>query len=223
MSEKFHHELKDLKMDLLGMANLSKDMLHKSVLALEGQDKNLADWVISKKFELARMDSKIEEEAFRMLALYQPMAKDLRTLACALKLITYLARVGRYGKDIANLAKDMTDQPHIAKLVSIPHMEELVESMIDDALKSYETWDISYIQNFRERDDEVDALRYSIFRECLTYMMEDQKNITRCINYIIIARYLERCADHACKMAEKIHYMIMGEHIDIDDKIPDYK
>jgi len=93
MSEKFHNELKELKKDLLVMANLSKDMLHKSVLALREQDMKLVDSIISKKFELARLDSKIEENAFRMLALYQPMAKDLRTLACALKLITYLARI----------------------------------------------------------------------------------------------------------------------------------
>ena len=219
MSEKFHIELKELKKNLLIMANLSKDMLQKSVKALREQDTELADWVISKKFVLADMDAKIEEDAFRLITLYQPMAKDMRTIACALKMITYLARIGRYGKDIAKLANEMVNQPHIAKLVSIPHMEELVRGMIDDALKAYETWDISYIQEFRERDDEVDALRYSIFRESLTYMMEDQKNITRCINYIIIARYLERCADHACKMAEKIHYMITGEHIDIDDKI----
>jgi phosphate transport system protein len=223
MSEKFHNELKELKKDLLIMANLAKDMLHKSVKALKDQDVGIAESVISKKFQLAELDAKIEANAFVLLTLHQPMAKDLRTLACALKMITYLNRVGRYGKDIALLAKDMTDQPHIAKLVSIPVMEEMVESMIDDALKAYETWDISLLKDFKERDDRVDALRYSIFRESLTYMMEDQKNITRCINYIIIARYLERCADHASKMAEKIHYMVTGEHIDIDDKIPDHK
>ncbi len=223
MSEKFHGELAKLKDDLLEMANLAKEMLDKSVDSLKDQDKELAEWVISNKYHLAELDAKIEAEAFVLLTLHQPMAKDLRTLACALKMITYLNRIGRYGKDIALLAKEMTDQPHIAKLVSLPHMEELVESMIDDALKAYENWDISLIKNFRERDDEVDALRYSIFRECLTYMMEDQKTITRCVNYIVIARYLERCADHACKMAEKIHYMVTGEHIDIDDKIQDHR
>ena len=205
------------------MATLAKEMLDKSVDSLKEQDREMADEVISKKYHLAELDAKIEAEAFVLLTLHQPMAKDLRTLACALKMITYLNRIGRYGKDIALLAKDMTVEPHIAKLVSIPYMEEIVEGMIDDALKAYETWDISLLKNFKERDDEVDALRYSIFRECLTYMMEDQKNITRCVNYIIIARYLERCADHASKMAEKIHYMVTGEHIDIDDKIPDHR
>jgi phosphate transport system protein len=223
MSGKFHDELKELKCDLLVMANLAKEMLHKSVKALKTQDAELAEKIISRKYELAELDAKIEAEAFVLLTLHQPMAKDLRTLACALKMITYLNRIGRYGKDIALLAKDMTDKPHIAKLVSLPQMEKMVESMIDDALKAYENWDTSPLEDFKERDDEVDAMRYSIFRECLTYMMEDQKNITRCINYIIIARYLERCADHASKMAEKIHYMVTGEHIDIDDKIPDHR
>lgn len=223
MSGKFHDELKELKNDLMEMATLAKEMLDKSVDSLKDQDKELADWVISKKYHLAELDAKIESEAFVLLTLHQPMAKDLRTLACALKMITYLNRIGRYGKDIALLAKEMTEEPHIAKLVSIPYMEEIVESMIDDALKAYETWDISFLKDFKERDDEVDALRYSIFRECLTYMMEDQKSITRCVNYIIIARYLERCADHASKMAEKIHYMVTGQHIDIDDKIPNHR
>ncbi len=219
MTEKFHTELEELKGDLLEFANLSKDMLHKSVKALKDQNVELAEWVIAKKCDIAEMDATIEDKTFRLITLHQPMAKDMRTLACALKMITYLARIGRYGKDIAVLAKEMSDLPHIAKLVSIPQMETMVCSMIDDALKAYKEWDIKHIEDFKERDDEVDALRYAIFRECLTYMMEDQKKITRCINYIIIARYLERCADHACKMAEKIHYMVTGEHIDIDDKI----
>jgi phosphate transport system protein len=220
MTEKFHSELKEMKKDLIKMANLAKDMLEKSVMALKAQDTEMADWVISQKTLLAEMDVKIEEDAFKLLTLHQPMAKDMRSLACALKMITYLARIGRYGKDIAVLAKEMSDRPHIAKLVSLPQMERMVHSMVDDALTAYETWDITPISDFKDRDDEVDALRYTIFRECLTYMMEDQKNISRCINYIMIARYLERSADHACKMAEKIHYMVTGEHIDIDDKIP---
>lgn len=87
--------------------------------------------------------------------------------------------------------------------------------MIEDALKSFETENLELIKDFHERDDNIDALRYSIFRECITYMMEDAKNITRCMHYVMIARYLERCADHACKMAEKIYYMIAGERREI--------
>ena len=94
-------------------------------------------------------------------------------------------------------------------------MGNIVYGMIEDALKAFETEALSLIQDFAERDDTLDTLRYSIFRESLTYMMEDPKNITRCAHYMMIARYLERCGDHACKIAEKIHFMVTGERIEI--------
>ena len=94
-------------------------------------------------------------------------------------------------------------------------MADIVCKMIEDVLKAFETGDLSIIQDFAERDDNLDALRYSIFRECLTYMMENPKNITRCAHYMMIARYLERCGDHACKIAEKVHYMVTGERVEI--------
>lgn len=215
MTEKFHSELKMLRKDVLKMGTLAVEMLEKSVEALKTQDTELADWVLSKKKKLADMDYEIEGSALNLLTLYQPMAKDMRTIACILKMITYLTRVGRYGKDIANLAKGLSDQPHIAKLVSIPHMGEIACGMLKDALEAFEREDISLIQDFSERDDSLDALRYSIFRECVSYMIEDPKKIERCSRYIMLARYLERCGDHACKMAEKIYYMITGERQEI--------
>jgi phosphate transport system protein len=215
MVEKFHEELKELKKDVLTMGYLARDMLLKSIATLNSQDPERAEWVLSKKEELARWDAKIEEKALKLLTLYQPMAGDLRTIAASLKIITYLNRLGRYGKDIAKIVPELSKQPHIAKLVSIPHMAEILSKMIEDALKAYETDDKSLLQDFSERDDTLDALRYSIFRESLTYMMEDQKNITRCAHYMMIARFLERCGDNACKIAEKVHYMVTGEHIEI--------
>jgi phosphate transport system protein len=190
-------------------------MLSSSVKALKNRDKEMSEYVYSKKEELADMDEKLEEKAFQLIALYQPMAKDMRTIACCLKIITYLARIGRYGKDISKIAQEIIDKPHVSKMVSIPHMIDLVCSMVNDALKAFKTEDLSLISDFSERDDDVDSLRYSIFRECITYMMEDPKKIERCARYMMVARYLERCADHACKMAEKIHYMINGERIEI--------
>ncbi len=99
--------------------------------------------------------------------------------------------------------------------LSLPHMGELVLSMIHDALKAYETEDLSLIAHHSERDDRVDALRHTIFRDGITYMMEDPGTITRCTNYLMVARYLERSADHSCKIAEKVHYMVTGERIEI--------
>ena len=215
MSGKFHDEIDELKEEVLRMGYHAIDMLSSSVESLKNRDKEMSECVYSKKEELADMDEKLEEKAFQLIALYQPMAKDMRTIACCLKIITYLARIGRYGKDISKIAQEIIDQPHISKMVSIPHMNDMVCSMINDALKAFKTEDLSLIINFPERDDDVDSLRYSIFRECITYMMEDPKKIERCARYMMVARYLERCADHACKMAEKIHYMAKGERIEI--------
>ncbi len=216
MVEKFHVELSQTKKDVDAMGHLAKEMLSKSVEALKEIDTQKADCVISKKVQLADMDDDIEQKALRLMALYQPMAGDLREIACILKLITYLNRIGRYGKDIAKLVVEFEKNGHVKKLVSLPHMAELVTSMINDALYAFETGDISKFNDFIEREATVDELRYSIFRECLTYMMEDPSVITRCTYYIIIARYLERCGDHACKMAEKIIYMVTGERVEID-------
>jgi len=215
MSGKFHDELYKLKENVLKMGYLATEMLRCSIEALKNQDLKKAEYVYSKKDDLANMDEKIEEKALQLIALYQPMAKDMRTIACCLKIITYLTRVGRYGKDIAKIAQEIMDKPHVSKLVSIPHMNNMVCSMINDALKAFKTEDLSLIKNFPDRDDDIDALRYSIFRECITYMMEDPKKIERCTRYVMVARYLERCADHACKMVEKIHYMVTGERIEI--------
>ena len=216
MTEKFHNELKNLEKDVIKMGELSEDMLQQSIESLRLLDSEIALWVYNNKTKIAKYDSDIENRALKLLTLHQPIAIDLREIACILKMITYLARIGRYAKDIAKITQELHDKTHIKKLVSLPHMSQIVCGMIDDALKAFESRNLSYIKDFSERDDDVDELRYSIFRECLTYMMEDQKNITMCTHYIMVARYLERCADHACKMAEKIHYYVKGEHIEID-------
>jgi len=216
MVEKFHVELNQAKKDIDTMGHLAKDMLSKSVEALNEIDTQKAQWVISKKVQLADMDDTIEEKALRLIALYQPMARDLREIACILKMITYLNRIGRYGKDIAKLVSEFEKNGHVKKLISLPHMAELVTGMINDALYAFETGDISKFNDLIDRETTVDELRYSVFRECLSYMMEDPSVITRCTYYIIIARYLERCGDHACKMAEKIVYMVTGERVEID-------
>ena len=215
MTEKFISELDALKKELAAMGTLAAWMLRGSIRALKDHDLALAREVMAKKTELAGMDVSIEDKALRLIALYQPVARDLRTIACVLKMETYLNRVGRYGKDIAAVAVEIGDRPHIAKLVSIPHMSDIAAGMVDDALKAFETGDLKLVEGFSEKDDALDSMRWSIFRECVTYMIEEPKNITICAHYIMIARYLERVADHACKMAEKIHYMVTGEHIEI--------
>jgi len=215
MAEKFHTELKKLKMETLEMARLGRFMLRTAVDALIRQDKELAASVVAKKEDIHKMEVRLEEHCYQLIALNQPMAKDMRVIACTLKVITASLRIGRYGKVIANIVKKISDQPHIANLMTIPHMADLVIEMIDDSIEAYEKDTVDGISDFSARDDTIDSLRQSIFREGITYMMEDPKSITRCTNYILVARYLERCGDHACKIAENVHYMNTGERIEI--------
>ncbi len=215
MVEKFHEQLKKIKEDVLEMGELAQGMLSESTIALENQDVKLAGKVYANKEKLMKMDENIEHCCLQAISMYQPMAKDMRAVGASLKLITYLARIGRYGKDIAKFVTEIADKQHIAKMVNILHMNEIVDSMITDALDAYENQQPIDIKSFIDRDDDVDALRNSIFRESLTYMMEDNKKIEMCMYYSMISRYLERCADHACKIAEKVNYMVTGKRVEI--------
>jgi phosphate transport system protein len=143
------------------------------------------------------------------------MAKDMRVITCILKMITAAERIGRYGKDIANMVKHIQDQPEFTQPVPLQHMAEQVLKMIDDVIIAFETEHLEVIKDFSSRDDAVDSLWHSIFREMLTFMMENPKTITRGTYSIMVARYLERSGDHACKMAENVHYMVTGERIEI--------
>jgi len=215
MAEKFHTDLKTLKKDTVAMALHGRAMLRDAVDAMIRQDKELAESVVARKDKIHEMEVKLEDQCYHLIALNQPMAKDMRVIACTLKVITASIRIGRYGKSIANIVKDIAGKPHLSNLMSVPHMGDLVMDMVDDSIKAYETDSISLIGDFSARDDTIDSLRYSIFRESITYMMEDPRNISRCTHYIMVARYLERCADHACKIAENVHYMNTGERIEI--------
>lgn len=215
MAEKLHSELNHLTSETLEYARFARSMLADAISAVEARDLERATGVVPRKTELSRRSYELEEQAYRVIALYQPMAVDLRTIACAITIIYAAERIGRYGKDIANIVAEISDQPHPVNLVSIPHMGEMVLAMIDDALSGFATASIDPIENFSQRDDRVDALRYSIFRECLSYMLEDSHQITRNIYYVQVARYLERCGDHACKIAEKVYYMVTGDRVEI--------
>jgi phosphate transport system protein len=224
MAEKFHAELDELRKDTAAMAQFGRSMLRDAVDALIRQDRVLAGTVVARKGGIHTREVELEERCYQLIALNQPMAKDMRVIACTLKVITASMRIGRYGKVIANIVSEIAERPntapmmsvaHNSHMMSIPHMGELVIDMIDDAIESYDTGSLRKIGNFTSRDDTIDALRHSIFREGITHMMEDPRSITRCTHYIMVARYLERCADHACKIAENVQYMETGERVEI--------
>lgn len=215
MAEKFHTELETVKSETVEMARFGRAMLREAVDALIRQDVELAESVVAKKDAIREMEVRLEEHCYHLIAMNQPMAKDMRTIVCTLKVISASMRIGRYGKVIAKIVGEISEKPHIAHMMSIPHMADLVIDMIDDSIEAYENDSIRHIADFSARDDTIDALRHSIFREGITHMMEDPKTITRCTHYIMVARYLERCGDHACKIAENVHYMNTGERIEI--------
>lgn len=215
MREVYHQELSSLKSDVLEMASLARGMLEEGVQSLVRLDKGLAESVLSRKDRLADMDDEIEAHALRIAHRQQPMAKDLRAIAAALKLITYINRLGRYGKDIAQITTEWGDAPHVGKLVQIPHMTEILLKMLDATLESYRTEKEQDLSGFQDWEDTLDAARYAVFRECLSYMTESPSYIERGSHYMMIARYLERCGDNVCKMAEKTHYMITGKRVTI--------
>ncbi|MDD1651900.1 MAG: phosphate signaling complex protein PhoU [Methanomicrobiales archaeon] len=215
MVEKFHTELEMMKEHTLEMGSLSQTMLQRGTQALTNQDLKLADWVMKRKERLAGWDESIEEEALRLMALYQPMAQDLRAIACTLKIITYLTRIGIYGKDIAVVAEKSVGMSPVRDFFHIPRMANIVCSMVDEGLTAYAHDSISPIENMGKRDDEVDALFLSTLNGCITAMTDDPKKIPICTNYVLIARYLERSGDHACKIAEKVHFMVTGERVEI--------
>jgi phosphate transport system protein len=218
MVDKFHTEISTTREKVLEMGQLAEGMLKDSIEALQENDPDLARKVREKKTILSDETNELEETMYGLIALYQPVAKDMRTIACSLRVISSSERIGRYGKDIANVVINTHSETRFPRLVdglSLPHMAELAVSMIHDSLEAYRTEDLSLIADHSLRDDAVDALRHTIFRDGITYMMEDPRTITICTSYLMVARYLERCGDHACKIAEKVHYMVTGDRIDI--------
>lgn len=215
MSEKFHDELKGMRDEFIEYGEFAASMLKDAFQALKDGDTELADSVLQRKKRLAELSDHFDERLLTLIVLYQPVAKDLRVIACTLKMNDAFFRIGRYGKDIAMLVPEFAASGHLGRMLNLPHMADLVFSMVDDTLRAYEQRDVALLATFSTRDDCVDDLRYSVFREGVTYMMENPKNIERCMDYVMVARYLERCGDHCCTMAEKIHYMVTGQRIEI--------
>lgn len=212
--EKMASEAGAIERQVAAMAEHATAMLHDGVRALNALDRALAKDVVAREDALAQMDDDIESAILRFLSLQAPVAKDLRRMGAALKLITYLNRVGRYGYDIAHVARDWPEgREHVARMVHLRDMTDKVVAMMDLVLAAFRDDRAPDVEAVMTLEDDVDALRYSVWRETLTYMAQDPKNIEPCAHYMMVARYLERCGDNVCKMAEKIHYAANGERI----------
>lgn len=212
--ERFVQEIGSVESRVDAMATHARAMLHDGVVALTELDRDLAGQVMDRADALAQMDEDIETEVLRILTLQAPMAKDLRHLGAAFKLITYINRVGRYGFDIARIVRDWPEgREHVARMVSIREMAGKVETMLGLATQAFASHAIPDTEQIMALEDDVDAMRYATFRECLSYMSEDARNIEPCAHYMMVARYLERCGDNIVKMVEKLHYAVTGKRL----------
>lgn len=215
MRKKFVDELEQLKSDVVEMGNLSKEMLKESIDAVKTSNIIMAENVIGQGKTIRDFDNKIEDDAQRLIVLYQPVAKDLRAIISTLKMNTYLTRIGLYSKDISKDIKEISLNNNFPRLKSVYLMGDIVIGMLEDTLKAYESEDLSLIDYMWKRDDKVDDLFHTILRECISHMAENPKAASYYTHYLLIARYLERCGDHVCKISENIYYMVTGERITI--------
>ncbi|HVM45834.1 MAG TPA: phosphate signaling complex protein PhoU [Candidatus Thermoplasmatota archaeon] len=207
----FHQQVEDLVARVVEMGQMSRRSVREGVDAFAALDVEAAQRVVAFNQEINRIDVEIEAKALDLLALHQPMASDLRTIGAALKIITYLDRIGRYGYDIALATLALEGRSHIRKLVGIPLMTDKALHLLDTSLEAFRTRNATLARGVQPADDEVDGLYEQILRECVTYMIEEPRHITQCTQYILVARHIERVGDNAGKIAEKSIYMATGE------------
>jgi phosphate transport system protein len=212
--DSFHQQLANLEREVVAMGDLARRMLKDSLQALEQGNADLAESVAARAKELAERDERIETQALGILMLQAPVASDLRRIGTVMKLITYLNRVGRYGFDIAKVTKELGQRGSTTMgRISLRQMGRNVERMLDLLLDAYAQHRAPDRAEILALEEEVDAQRAATFREALTYMLEDGKNIEPGAHVMMVARYLERCGDNIVKMAEKQHYAVTGERI----------
>ncbi len=209
----YETELVELDNLVAAMAKKTSEAIELAVTSFEKLDVGMVKRVEELDEELYRLNNDIEKRCLEVIALQSPVAKDLRTIGTYLKVITDFDRIGRYARDIAEVTAHTYTMAHIKPLVSIPHMAEMAEHMVDLSVKAFLDRDTAPTKEVFELEDKVDSLYDEIFREVITYMMEDSKKIGIGINYMLVARYLERIADHACNIGERVIYMVTGERV----------
>jgi phosphate transport system protein len=209
----YESELEELDKQVTVMALKSKEAISLAVKSFEKLDQALADQVIKLDEEMYELNNDIEKRCLEVIALQSPVAKDLRTIGTYLKVITDFDRIGRYARDIAEVTHHSADKAHFKPLVSIPHIAEMASKMVELSVMAFLERDTKLTAEVFDIEDKVDSLYDEIFREVITYMMEDSKKIGIGINYMLVARYLERIADHAVNISERVIYMVTGERV----------
>jgi phosphate transport system protein len=209
----FREELEQLKARLLEMGGLAEEEVRLAVRGLVERDNASIEQVIRGDGPLNSLHIEIDNRCFTLLALHQPMAADLRSIVAAVKINTDLERVGDLAVNIAEAARRYTLHAPVKRLIDIPQMARIAQSMLRDALDAFVRQDTDLAQHVLSQDDKLDALKDQIFRELLTYMLQDPTTIEPSLDLILISRHLERIGDHATNVAEDVIFIVSAKDV----------
>ncbi|HEV7220734.1 MAG: phosphate signaling complex protein PhoU [Candidatus Acidiferrales bacterium] len=213
MERHFDHDLEELKERLLWMAGLAERAVHQAVQAVFQKDEALATRVLDEEKVINEMQIEIDDRVMQLVALQQPMAVDLRFILSASRINNDLERIGDQAVNIAQSALRILRHPQVKPYVDLPRMSELAEGMVRDSLNALVHRDAELAKSVLIRDDEVDHLRDQIFRELLTYMMENSAVVFPAFELVLVTKNLERIGDHATNIAEDVIYMVAGRDV----------
>ncbi len=213
MERHFEREMDELKQRLLWMASLAERSVHQAVQAVLDADERLAQAVLEEENAINEMQIEIDERVQRLLALQQPMAIDLRFILAVSRINSDLERIGDQAVNIAESALRILRHPQVKPYVDLPRMSELVERMVRDSLNALVRGDQEMARSVLVRDDQVDQLRDQMFRELLTYMMENSRVVFAAFELVLVAKNLERIGDHATNIAEDVIYIVVGRDV----------
>jgi phosphate transport system protein len=213
MQRHFDEELKTLKEKILRMGAMVETQIANSIKALVERDSDLARETIEKDHRVNAMDVEIDENSVELIALHQPMAKDLRFITTAMKISTELERMSDLAENIAERALELNEEPQLKPYIDIPRMAVHAQRMVKEALDAFVNRNVDLAWKVIRDDDFIDGLTHQIFRELVSFMLEDQHTIARAIRITFISKYLERIADHATNVAELVVYLVEGKII----------
>jgi phosphate transport system protein len=209
----FQEELDALKNRLLEMAALAEARVRHSIQGLAERDFEQIEGVLGGDEPINELHIEVDDRVLKLLALHQPVAADLRAVMAAVKINTDLERVGDLAVNIAEAAKRYAMHPPVKKLIDIPRMADIAQGMLRDALDAYVNRDVALAQRVLNEDDKLDALKTQIFRELLTYMLQDPATIEPALDLILVSRHLERIGDHATNIAEDVIFMVSARDV----------
>lgn len=213
MQRHFEQELQDLKGKILRMGGLVEEQVQGALRALIERDSDLARKIIANDRQVNTLDVEVDEECLRLLALQQPAARDLRFITTAMKISTELERISDLAENICERAIELNEEPQLKPYIDVPRMANWSLRMVKEALDAFVNHDADLARKVCMDDDFVDDLTHQLFRELLSFMLENPQTITRAIRITFIAKYLERIADHATNVAELVVYMVEGKII----------